>query len=55
MTTYIIETYGCKEKAKTKLAELGLKPTPPRMLLSEIVQDLCLQTPLGTYFILIHE
>ena len=35
----------CRENLTT----LGLKDTPPSMMLSEIVEDLCSQTPLGIY------
>ena len=34
---------------KETLSTLGLKDTPPSMLLSEIVEDLCSQTPLGIF------
>lgn len=43
----ISAVYGNKGYAESKLSKLGLKITPPTMVLSNIVEDLCLQTPLG--------
>jgi hypothetical protein len=34
---------------RQQLSSLGLKDTAPSMMLSELVEDLCAQTPLGKF------
>lgn len=50
LTQPFAELHGYIGNAREKLAELGMKDVPAEMLLSEIVEDLCLQTPLGMFY-----
>ena len=43
----LLDVYGNKTAARTRLSEYGLKDTPPLIMLEDIVEDICMQSPLG--------